>query len=412
MGQTTDINLELGTTQVIGDGTLTGRIQTPPDIDSVRLRAIRERRVDGGERDREVVRQTSQATDDEETSRFDFEAPTGPYSFSNSTTDLDWKLEAVAVADGDEGPSVAREFDLQPGDPRKRSSDENTATQQRPGLPDSVLGNLLSGITSAFGLPSSSEEILRSLEHIESGTGEYERENSLLGNLLLILASTVVGIGSLVGAAGLYTAGESPFFVALLGLTGLIFLGVGGWLAYKGARNRVAETAIGEVTVDVHPDEFVRGDTLTCSIGFSPERDVELNGVYADLKCVQIDKQKGHRNPHRHHHHDHHDPFDDDDDDSGRSLRTRTYTDNVFSEKLELCGSNHLGAGEQFAMAEQFTVPETSKHSYLHKAPVWARLLPLRGIILSREVKWVVELHIDIEDWPDWVTEYKCVVYP
>lgn len=76
MGQTTDINLELGTTQVIGDGTLTGRIQTPPDVDSVRLRAIRERRVDGGERDREVVRQTSQATDDEETSRFDFEAPT------------------------------------------------------------------------------------------------------------------------------------------------------------------------------------------------------------------------------------------------------------------------------------------------------------------------------------------------
>jgi hypothetical protein len=411
MGQTTDIKLELDATQITGGETLTGRVRTSPDVDSVRLRTIRERRVDGGETDREAVRQTSEATDAEGTSQFDLEAPTGPYSFSNSTADLDWKLEAVAVADGDERGSAAREFDLQPGDPLERSSDENTATEQRPGLPDSLLGNLLGGITSAFGLPSSVEEIHRSLEYIEPGTGEYERENSLLGNLPLILVALIIGVGGLVGAAGMYTAGQGPFLVGMFSLMGLVFLGIGGWKAYKGARNRMAESAIGEVTVDVHPDELVRGDTLTCTVDFSPERDVELNGVYVDLKCVQIDKQKGRRHVHSHHHHDH-DPFDDDDDDSGRSMRTRTYTDTLFSEKLELSGAQRLGPGEPFAVAEQFTVPETSKHSYFHRAPFWARLLPLRGVILSREIEWVVEVHIDIEDWPDWVTEHKCVVYP
>jgi hypothetical protein len=415
MSASPTLHLELDDDRLVGDDQLTGRISLPnpsaSDVDSVQLEARHVTSIPGSDNHRRVAADKRITTDGSTGERtFELPLPAGPYSFDAGETTLEWQLRATAVDAQDNAlTDTTRTFDLVAGDARKRSTDA-VGLEDTGGLPDSVLGNLIGSITSAFGQPASLEEVHRSLESIETGTGPYEREHSLTGNLALIVITLAVGLGAVIAGPSL-VAGTHAAVPWVIRAIGLIFVGVGSWVLYTSLRNRMAESAVGDVDIHVDPDSLVRGDAFTCTVAFSPEREVDINHLQATLKCVKTDKTKGrrHDDPFRHHH-DHHDTFDEDDDND--HLRTRTYTETLFSEPIELTGSSHIDIGEHRGYGETFTIPKDSPHSYRHTTPFWARLLPIRGLLISRTITWAVEVHLDIDDWPDWKTEYQCRVYP
>jgi len=410
------VALQLEETSLTAGDSLAGRIRLsdqirPENIAEVRLRGLYRRTVDGGDTSEDVgFEQTISEVDGSEVA-FELSVPTGPFSFDHDRASLEWELEASAVSPEDEELGTASQgFELTAGSPKDRSSEAGTSSQQAGGLPDTLLGNLIGGITSAFGQPTSTEEIHQSLEYIATGTGPYEREHSLTGNLPLIVIFLAVGAAAIFAGPRFFNQSSAAIPWVFRGI-GLAFVAVSGWTLYTSIRNRMAESAVGEVDFHVAPDKLVRGDSLTASIAFNPDREVDLNHVHAELKCVKTDKYKGRRPGDRlHGHHHDHDHFDDDDDHN--SIRTRTYTDTLFSEPIELCGSDNINIGEQRGFTEIFEIPEDAAYSYRHTTPFWARALPLRGVLISRNINWVVELHIDIDGWPDWKTEYQCRVYP
>ena len=404
MTSPTNLELDLDGDRLSSGETLSGRLRpTSGQITTVQLRIGWQRRIDGAEDRREVVLEERLSPDGEGGFSFDVDLPNGPCTFDDSTAALDWEIEAVGLTETDEEiASVTRGFTLTPGDPRERSGSESAL--DLPGASGNAwINDMLESLFSAFGHPTSHEELHERLAYIDTGTGPYERRNSLAGNLVQILLLLGMGLAFIVAAPRLFEAG-SPALIWIMRAVGAGLVGWGGWILYKAVRNQMAEAAVGEVAVEVHPDQMIRGDSLTSTLAFSPERDIDLNHIDLTLECRRIEKTKGSKHRRRHHHHH--------DDDDGRRYRTRTYTETLHSEELRICEEQSVATGERHAFAEQFTIPETVRHSYFHRAPFWVRWLPLRGLTLSLEVKWVVEVHIDIDDWPDWVTEYQCVVYP
>lgn len=409
------IALQLEETSIAPGGSIAGRVrlsdQLPADtIAEVRLRGRYRRTVDGGDDVEDVGFEHTISEITGSDIDFQHPAPTGPFSFETPSASLVWELEATALSeDGDQLATDSQVFTLHAGTAKERSADKGTTLEQAGGLPDTFLGNLIGNITSAFGQPTSTEEIHQSLQYVPTGTGPYEREHSLTGNLPIILICLAVGAAAIVGGPRFFSEGPAAVPWVFRGI-GVVLFAVGGWTLFTSIRNRMAESAVGEVDFQVAPDKLVRGDAFTASVAFNPDKQIDLNHVHAELKCVKTDKHKGRRPGDRFGHHHDHDHFDDDDDHN--SIRTRTYTDTLFSEPIELSGSDSIDIGEQRGFTEIFEIPEDAAHSYRHTTPFWARALPLRGVLISRTIDWVVELHIDIDGWPDWKTEYQCRVYP
>lgn len=173
-------------------------------------------------------------------------------------------------------------------------------------------------------------------------------------------------------------AGAALFAVALvtvlgsggLGVFSTLALLVGAGAAAWGLRNRAAELRLGEVELEVG-DRVVAGEAVEVKLAFSPPQDLELRGVRAVLVGTEVARTSGN------------DP--------------RTETHELAQIPVTLMGAGLVRGGQRTQLRGALPVPPRAAPSF-------------KGH--HHEVKWRVELRIDIPGWPDWVLDVGVVVLP
>jgi hypothetical protein len=193
---------------------------------------------------------------------------------------------------------------------------------------------------------------------IHTSATQHSGSGACSAAMLFFVAGTFALVRSYTPSAAL-TAGSVAF--SLLALVPLVLT----------LRNTIAERRIGKVFVGIEPTVYA-GRALACLVRFQPGSSVTVNGVEAEIVCVEK------AGPHP-------------EQTVGSFSRTR------FSKRLVVSQGRSLSAGEVLEAEQAFKIPDDAPPS----------------LRLSRaSVDWKVKLRVDIADWPDWVHSYPILVFP
>lgn len=153
---------------------------------------------------------------------------------------------------------------------------------------------------------------------------------------------------------------------------GLVFGGIAAFMLALVLRRSIAARKLGEVEVRVTPETVRPGEALRVDVAFRPKGGVRLNGVTAEL----VGRESASR---------------------GSGTNRRTFTHDLFREKVELRGRGEVRRLEDVSAEATLRVPEGA-------APSLA--------VSDNEVRWSLAVHIDIEGWPDWESDQPITVLP
>lgn len=184
--------------------------------------------------------------------------------------------------------------------------------------------------------------------------------------LVFALPGLGVAIGGVVGLA----AGELGAVMMIP--FGLIFMAVGGLITFMVLRNSIAARRLGEVDLGVAPSTLQAGQVVRVHLGFRPPKDVTINSIKATL----VGKEEVVR---------------------GSGTNKSTYRHELFREETTLMEQKRLHRLEDVALDAALTLPADAPPSF--NAP-------------SNALVWSVNVHIDVEGWPDWSLEEPLVVLP
>jgi hypothetical protein len=151
----------------------------------------------------------------------------------------------------------------------------------------------------------------------------------------------------------------------------LPLLAIGGavtWFVWSYLPSRLT----GRVECEVSPVRVAAGDTIKCSLKFTPKRSLTINGITWKVTATEQCK-------------------------AGSGSNRKTHTHVAFQELRWLAETGQLEAGSPQAYAFEFPVPATAPPSLKFN---------------DNELRWEAEVRIDIPGWPDWVKTFKLVVTP
>lgn len=190
---------------------------------------------------------------------------------------------------------------------------------------------------------------------------------------------TVVALVLSAGAAvflfvilGAFFSGETGLGILPLLAGPGIFFGIGGFLGYLAWRNHLAERRLGEVRLEVTPATAWEGDEIEVTLGFTPRREVRLNGARLVLvvkeRCV-----------------------------SGSGTDKRTWTHELYRDLGELAGPSVIAAGEATLWRTTLRLPRLEAPSFDAS---------------DNQLLWMVTTSLDIAGWPDWKRDHVLTVRP
>ena len=187
----------------------------------------------------------------------------------------------------------------------------------------------------------------------------------------LAAAATGIGVVGLAGAgaglAALAVSAAQPLVYIPSAIAGLGAVVVG----YFGARNRIARTRLGSVSLEVEPRVVRPGATVLCRLRVAPTEQVELSGVTLRLVATET-VVKGHG--------------------KHQAMYTRV------ARRVEVKSTGPLSAGPGPTDIEgEATVPTDAAPSFKSTYNTLA---------------WSVDAVISVPRWPDWVRSAKLVVRP
>jgi hypothetical protein len=168
--------------------------------------------------------------------------------------------------------------------------------------------------------------------------------------------------GAVLLGLGIFTM---PFPGILLVILGLVIVG-------RGLRTDIATSRIGKVSVEVEPRVVAPGDDVQVRVTIFPPKPVQILGATASLRAREICESGGGNNRKKHRHLAH-------------------------AEKKALLGSTVLPGELMREATVSFTVPALGMWSF--KAP-------------RNEIRWDVDVAIQIPSWPDWKQTIPIVVWP
>jgi hypothetical protein len=199
-----------------------------------------------------------------------------------------------------------------------------------------------------------------------SGMNTMGVVGSIAGTMMGVF---LIGFSSLFVCVGGFAVSEDGLFGLIFLLMPLIFMGAGFYVIFRAWRSKMAETLLGEVSVEV-PDSLSPGETFTALVHIEPVREVTLNA----LKLTFNGTERVVR---------------------GSGTNTTTYTHEVHNETHASAQGRTIAAGEHAIFEQSFTVPADAGASFA--AP-------------SNTLIWKLGVHFDIPRFPDWVGDYVVAV--
>jgi hypothetical protein len=185
-----------------------------------------------------------------------------------------------------------------------------------------------------------------------------------------IFGLLVAAIG-IIFTVGFVVLGDADGFGIFL--FGGISVVAGGAVAFPVVRRMLAEQRLGAVEVELVPQRVPPGSTVLCSVRFTPQRDVHLLG--ADILFRGREEVVS---------------------GSGTNRSTHTHTVHEVRRPL-LDGPRDAPAGDFTELSARLEVPADA---------------PLSFAARDNELEWSAEVHVDIDNWPDWKRELPLVVAP
>lgn len=181
------------------------------------------------------------------------------------------------------------------------------------------------------------------------------------------LALTQCGVAGLVAlVVGILLLGVGapvvvPLLVAALGAFGAVL----------GLRNKAAELLLGDVELEL-TERAAAGDAIDVRFSFTPARSLEVHAVTAVLVGTERVRRT-----------------------NGEETRVRTHE--LSRVPVELLGADLVGDPRRLEVSGQVPIPPRAAPSFKSA---------------NNEVKWYVELRVDIPGWPDWTLDVEVAVLP
>jgi hypothetical protein len=169
-------------------------------------------------------------------------------------------------------------------------------------------------------------------------------------------------IGAVLAAIGLFTF---PF-------PGLFFLFIAAFFLMGGLWKKAAGMKVGQVDVEVSPRRVAPGEQIRVAVRITPPKEVTVNGVTASLLGKEICV-------------------------SGSGTDKTTHRHTGHSETVELVGETTFPAGTPQDLEGTLEVPALGMWTF--RAP-------------RNEIRWDVEVRVDVPSWPDWSDAMEVVVWP
>ena len=268
---------------------------------------------------------------------FDLALTPGPYTRSGEYLHLNWTLVAEADIPWASDPRAEQEFILEPDGDSQYLAGQLTGSelQNRPPTDDSGV----------------------------------DWRKTIAGAVAILLP--------LIGAWALWTYMSTKAALSALAF-GLVLIAIGGVTFYRGIRNAVAETRLGDIDVELSPAPISPGEPLECRVTVDPNGEVQVTGVHCTLENyeqMQVAEQGRH----------------------GKSERTRTHTVYERQWTPREVQSISLDGPQKAEVELRMPLPDDAAHSLA---------------LDDNQVIWEVTVHVDIPNWPDWKYTEPFVVRP
>jgi hypothetical protein len=186
-----------------------------------------------------------------------------------------------------------------------------------------------------------------------------------------ILGTGVAIIGGMVVLVGvvLLLAGGLPGL--LVGAAGMAMIVLGSRHALRASGNMVARRRVRDITIRVSPTSLRPGQEFTVAVSFQPAQDTRIEQVRLRLILRELATTG-----------------------TGADRATRS-VDQVYAS-VQICGACAFSAEERFATEHTLALPPDA---------------PLSFSATSNRLLWLVQLDIDIDDWPDLTEPHPILVY-
>lgn len=181
-----------------------------------------------------------------------------------------------------------------------------------------------------------------------------------------------VAAGIIMAIVGAMFAVFAFFMVSepMVGLIiGLITLPLGAFAFIKWVLPR---WLLGKVEVDLKQERISPGDTIEASLALQPKRQVPINCIVAEMIGEEVCV-------------------------SGSGSNRTTHRHKFFNRLEELEPAGVLRAGERKEFDLQFPVPDDVPYSF---------------DLSDNDLRWTLELRVDIPRWPDWKHVLKLQIVP
>jgi hypothetical protein len=172
----------------------------------------------------------------------------------------------------------------------------------------------------------------------------------------------------LIGLVMIYLSNWHPFTLAL----GLAAAGFGGWQIFLILRNKFAQQKLGELAVDIHPDELRAGDQIECKVLLPSPAAARLEKITATLKGEERVT-------------------------SGAGNHKSMHTHTLYEHTVEQTISNAVPVENNMQFNLPLQIPPRAPSTF--RAP-------------DNALHWSIRVQIYIPDWPDWVQEFPITVFP
>ncbi|MDG1482194.1 MAG: hypothetical protein P8R54_21560 [Myxococcota bacterium] len=195
------------------------------------------------------------------------------------------------------------------------------------------------------------------------------------GRLLARLLPTFLGVGLallgvivvLAGIAVIVAAGPAGLAVGVLGL-GMI---VGGSrMALRASGNAVARRKIKDIQLQIVPRSLRPGQEFRVAVDFRPAQDTSVREVRLRLILRELAT-------------------------AGVGAHRTTQTIEKVYASAQICGARDFAAEERFSAVHMLALPPDAPHSFSAR---------------SNRLLWLVQLDIDIDDWPDLTEPHPILV--
>jgi hypothetical protein len=179
-------------------------------------------------------------------------------------------------------------------------------------------------------------------------------------------------VGLFIGGAFLPSASSlsSGLFI---GVFALIFFSAGGLIFYRSIRNYFAERRLGEVDVNLESAEATPGEQLRCRTTIAPLVTINLNEITVSLHGYEEVVSGG-----------------------GTNQTTNTRATHYEDVPIQQSKQATVHGGRR-TFKTNVTIPDSAPYSFYAD---------------DNQMRWDVELHVDVPNWPDWVHTELLTVRP